>query len=223
MIIRNPEQRVAVLVDVQNLYYSAKNLYHSRVNFKNILQLILQGRKLTRAIAYAVDTGSDDTNKVFIEALHESGFEIKQKMIQTFVDGSKKADWDVGIAMDAVRLGSKVDSIVLVSGDGDYVPVVNYLQQSQGCLVEVMAFGRTTNKELKELADEFIDIEEYPEELLFRSRLSVLTAPGRGKKHPGQQQKWQQQQKWPQKQRPTQQQKGTKPNNNLPPKQPQWQ
>lgn len=172
MIIRNPEQRVAVLVDVQNLYYSAKNLYHSRVNFKNILNLILQGRKLTRAIAYAVDT-AEETNKVFIEAIHESGFEIKLKPIQTFVDGSKKADWDVGIAMDAVRLGNKVDSIVLVSGDGDYCPVVNYLQQSQGCLVEVMAFGRTTNKELREIADEFIDIEDYPDELLFQSRKSV--------------------------------------------------
>lgn len=92
-----------------------------------------------RAIAYAVDT-VEETNKVFIDAIHESGFEIKLKPIQTFVDGSKKADWDVGIAMDAVRLGGKVDSIILISGDGDYVPVVNYLQQSQGCLVEVMAF-----------------------------------------------------------------------------------
>jgi uncharacterized LabA/DUF88 family protein len=172
MIIRNPEQRVAILVDVQNLYYSAKNLYHSRVNFKNILGLILQWRKLVRAIAYAVDT-VEETNKVFIDAIHESGFEIKLKPIQTFVDGSKKADWDVGIAMDAVRLGGKVDSIILISGDGDYVPVVNYLQQSQGCLVEVMAFWRTTNKELRELADEFIDIEEYPDELLFQSRKSI--------------------------------------------------
>jgi uncharacterized LabA/DUF88 family protein len=172
MIIRNPEQRVAILVDVQNLYYSAKNLYHSRVNFKNILGLILQWRKLVRAIAYAVDT-VEETNKVFIDAIHESGFEIKLKPIQTFVDGSKKADWDVWIAMDAVRLGGKVDSIILISGDGDYVPVVNYLQQSQGCLVEVMAFWRTTNKELRELADEFIDIEEYPDELLFQSRKSV--------------------------------------------------
>ena len=172
MIIRNPEQRVAILVDVQNLYYSAKNLYHSRVNFKNILALMLQWRKLTRAIAYAVDT-AEETNKVFIEALHEGGFEIKQKPIQTFVDGSKKADWDLGIAMDAIRLGTKVDSIILVSGDGDFCPVVNYLQQAQGCLVEVLAFGRTTNKELRELADEFVDIEEYPDELLFQSRKSV--------------------------------------------------
>ena len=175
MIIRNPEQRVAILVDVQNLYYSAKNLYHSRVNFKNIIQLVTQGRKLTRAIAYAVDT-AEETNKVFIDALHEGGFEIKQKPIQVFVDGSKKADWDIGIAMDAIRLSSKVDSIVLVSGDGDFCPVVNYLQQSQGCLVEVMAFGRTTNKELREIADDFIDIEEYPEELLFRSKRSIGTS-----------------------------------------------
>ncbi len=91
------------------------------------------------------------------------------------MDGSKKADWDLGIAMDAIRLGSKVDSIVLVSGDGDFCPVINYLQQSQGCLVEVVAFGRSANKELRELADEFIDIEEYPEELLFRSKRSVGT------------------------------------------------
>ncbi len=181
MIIRNPEQRVAILVDVQNLYYSAKNLYHSRVNFKNIIQLVLQGRKLTRAIAYAVDT-AEETNKVFIDALHEAGFEIKQKPIQTFIDGSKKADWDIGIAMDAIRLSTKVDSIVLVSGDGDFCPVVNYLQQSQGCLVEIMAFGRTTNKELREIADEFIDIEEYPEELLFRSKRSVGTGRNNNKK-----------------------------------------
>jgi uncharacterized LabA/DUF88 family protein len=98
------------------------------------------------------------------------------------VDGSKKADWDIGIAMDAIRLSSKVDSIVLVSGDGDFCPVVNYLQQSQGCLVEVMGFGRTTNKELRELADEFIDIEEYPEELLFRSKRSVGTGRNNKKK-----------------------------------------
>jgi len=77
------------------------------------------------------------------------------------------------MAMDAIRLGTKVDSIILVSGDGDFCPVVNYLQQAQGCLVEVMAFGRTTNNELRELADEFIDIEEYPDELLFQSRKSL--------------------------------------------------
>ncbi len=116
---------------------------------------------------------AEETNKVFIEALHESGFEIKQKPIQTFVDGSKKADWDLGMAMDAIRLAPKVDSLILVSGDGDFCPVVNYLQQAQGCLVEVMAFGRTSNKELRELADEFIDIEEYPDELLFQSRKSL--------------------------------------------------
>ncbi len=172
MIIRNPEQRIAILVDVQNLYYSAKNLYHSRVNFKNILALMLQWRKIIRAIAYVVDT-PEESNKIFIEALHEWWFEIKQKAIQTFVDGSKKADWDLWIAMDAIRLWTKVDSIILVSWDGDFCPVVNYLQQAQWCLVEVLAFWRTTNKELRELADEFVDIEEYPDELLFKSRKSV--------------------------------------------------
>ncbi len=133
---------------------------------------MLQWRKIIRAIAYVVDT-PEESNKIFIEALHEWWFEIKQKAIQTFVDGSKKADWDLWIAMDAIRLWTKVDSIILVSWDGDFCPVVNYLQQAQWCLVEVLAFWRTTNKELRELADEFVDIEEYPDELLFKSRKSV--------------------------------------------------
>ena len=171
MITRNPDQRVAVLVDIQNLYYSAKNLYRCRVNFKNLLDLIRQDRKLTRAIAYVVDT-QDETNADFIEALNTSGFDIRKKQVQTFVDGSKKGDWDVGIAMDAIRLGQKVDSIVLVTGDGDFVPVVNFLQQSLGCLVEVMAFGKSTNQELRDLADDFVDIEQYKKELLFSSRKS---------------------------------------------------
>ena len=171
MITRYPDQRVAVLVDVQNLYYSAKNLFGSRVNFKNLLNLISQDRKLVRAIAYVINT-EDDSNKEFIDALRDSGFDIKEKMVQTFADGRKKGDWDVGIAMDAIRLGHKVDSIVLVSGDGDYRPVVSYLQQSHGCLVEVMAFRQTANKELSQEADDFVDIEQYKKELLFRTKAS---------------------------------------------------
>ena len=171
MIIRNPDQRIAVLVDVQNLYYSARNLYKCRVQFENLLNLIKQDRKLTRAIAYVVDT-EDEANTDFFEALNNSGFDIRKKQVQTFVDGSKKGDWDVGISMDAIRLGQKVDSIVLVSGDGDFVPVVNYLQQSLGCVVEVMAFGKSANNQLRELADDFVDIEKYRKELLFSSKKS---------------------------------------------------
>jgi uncharacterized LabA/DUF88 family protein len=173
MIVRHPNQRVAVLVDVQNLYYSAKNLYQARISFKNLLDLAVSGRTLVRAIAYVIhaDMGTKEMN--FFDALNEAGFEVKEKDLQIFLDGVKKGDWDLGIAMDAIRLGHKVDSIVLVSGDGDFKPVVNYLQQSLGCLVEVVAFRATANNALIELADDFVDIEKHRGELLFQSKASV--------------------------------------------------
>lgn len=170
MIVRNPNQRVAVLVDVQNLYYSAKNLYGAKINFKNLLRLAVRDRILTRAIAYVINADPNAEDNEFFDAVNNAGFETKEKPLQTFFGGAKKGDWDVGIAMDAVRLGHKVDSIVLVSGDGDFKPVVNYLQQSLGCLVEVIAFKRTANNELIELADDFTDIEEHKTDLLFKAR-----------------------------------------------------
>ncbi len=167
MIVKNKDQRVAVLVDVQNLYYSAKNLYRSRINFKNLLTLLIEKRILTRAIAYVINPDDTKENE-FFEAVNTAGFEVKEKNLQIFAGGAKKGDWDVGIAMDAIRLGNKVDSIILVSGDGDFRPVVNYLQQSLGCLVEVAAFKRTANAELITIADDFINIEEHVKELLFK-------------------------------------------------------
>ena len=168
MIVRNPDQRVAVLVDIQNLYYSAKNLYHSRVNFKNLLSLVLQKRLLVRAIAYVIKADMGEKESEFFDALNSAGFEVKEKNLQIFYGGAKKGDWDLGIAMDAIRLGHKVDSIILVSGDGDFQPVVNYLQQALGCLVEVVAFRKTANHDLIELADDFINIEDHKKNLLFK-------------------------------------------------------
>ena len=170
MIVRNPDQRVAVLVDVQNLYYSAKNLYNTKVNFKSLLETVVHGRLLTRAIAYVIKSDPDLQEIHFFDALNAAGFELKEKELQTFYDGTKKGDWDLGIAMDAIRLGQKVDSVVLVSGDGDFKPVVNYLQMSLGCLVEVVAFRKTANAGLIEMADDFLDIDENKGKLLFRPR-----------------------------------------------------
>lgn len=169
MIVRNSDQRVAVLVDVQNMYYSALNLYKSRVNYKNLLKLAVEKRKLVRAIAYVIQSDTNKKEKDFFGAINTAGFEVKEKPLQTFYGGAKKGDWDIGIAMDAIRIGHKVDSIVLVSGDGDFKPVVNFLQQSLGCLVEIMAFGKTANTELTELADDFIDIDDNKGKLLFKT------------------------------------------------------
>lgn len=164
--LKHKEQKVAVLVDVQNMYYSARNLYDGKVNFKEILQLAVSGRKLMRAFAYVVkaDVKYEDS---FFTALEQIGFEVRVKDLQVFFGGHKKGDWDVGIAMDAVRLASKVDTIVLVSGDGDFVDMIEYLQ-GNGCKVELVAFGKSASSRVKDAADEFYNLDEYSKKFLIK-------------------------------------------------------
>lgn len=157
-MIKHRSQRVAVFVDVQNMYYSAKNLYGAFVNFGEILSASLAGRPLIRAFAYVIRADMPE-EKGFFEALEKRGFEIRVKDLQVFSGGLKKGDWDVGLSVDAVTLSEKVDVIVLVTGDGDYVPLVEYLKNNRGCKVEVIGFGRTTAAKLREAADEFLDLE----------------------------------------------------------------
>ncbi len=157
--LKHPDQRVGVFIDVQNLYYSAKNLYGKKVNFGNIVKQALGNRKLIRAIAYVVRTESQE-EQPFFEALYNLGIETREKDLQVFFSGSKKADWDVGLTVDAIRLSPSLDAIVLVSGDGDYIPLVDYLQKSSGKQVEVVAFGKTSSRSLVETADNFFDLDE---------------------------------------------------------------
>ncbi len=156
-MIKHKEQRVGVFVDVANMYHSAKNLYTAKVNFQEVLRTAIADRKLIRAIAYAIRSESEE-ERSFFGALGSQGFEVKAKDLQVFAGGAKKADWDVGIAIDAIKLADKLDSVILVSGDGDYVPLVNYLQENKGCQVEVLAFGKTTSARLIEAADDFVDL-----------------------------------------------------------------
>ena len=166
MIIKNKEQRVAVFVDVQNLYYTARHLYGSKVNFGAILKETVGDRKLIRAIAYAVKAQMPEEG-TFFDALNKSGFEVKLKDLQTFVDGTKKADWDVGLAMDVIRMAPNIDAVILVSGDGDYIPLVEYLQ-NHGKLVEVAAFGRSASQNLVARADDFLDLEKIDKKVLLK-------------------------------------------------------
>jgi len=154
--LKHPDQRVGVFIDVQNMYYSAKNLHNKKVNFGNIVKEAVVERKLIRAIAYVVRTESKD-EQPFFEALYNLGIETREKDLQIFSTGMKKADWDVGLAVDAIRLAPSLDAIVIVSGDGDYLPLVEYLQ-SRGKQVEVAAFGGTTSSKLIEEVDDFIDL-----------------------------------------------------------------
>jgi len=150
-------QRIGVLVDAQNLFYSAKFVYKAHVNFKNILKDAVRGRTLIRAIAYVIKT-EDMSKAKFFEALGHIGFEIRAKDLQIFYGGAKKGDWDVGIAMDAIQMAPKLDTIVLMSGDGDFVPLVEHLKRAHGCKVEAVAFGKSASSMLKAAVDDFIDL-----------------------------------------------------------------
>ena len=151
-------QRVGIFVDVQNMYHSAKHLYGRNVNFGAILQDMVGRRQLIRAIAYVV-RAEGPKEQAFFEALEKNGYELKVKDIQIFAGGAKKADWDVGLAVDAMTIAKHCDVVVLVSGDGDFTPLVSYLQNTEGCIVEVAAFGRSCSSRLIEWTDKFMDIE----------------------------------------------------------------
>jgi len=163
-VIKHHAQRVAVLIDTQNLYHSAKNLYKSKVNFGNVVKHAVADRQIVRVLSYVVNTESGEEN-AFFEALEKNGIEIKTKDLQIFYGGAKKADWDVGIAIDAIKLSEKVDAIVLASGDGDFIPLVEYIQ-NRGCQVEVITFGRSASARLRDVVDDFIDLDENPSEFL---------------------------------------------------------
>jgi len=163
------EQRVEVLIDVQNLYHSARNLHQARVNFQEVLKTAISGRKFIRAFAYVVKTKTGE-EKPFFDALINLGIEMRVKDLQEFYDGQKKADWDVGIVVDAIRTAPGVDVVILCSGDGDFIPLVEYLK-NQGKRVEVMAFGKTTSSTLKEVADEFTDLGQGTRKYLIKMKV----------------------------------------------------
>ncbi len=159
-------QRVAVFIDVQNLYYSARAIYQKRVNFKELVETAVGDRQLIRAFAYVVATKTGE-EKPFFEALTKLGIEIRVKDLQEYYGGIKKADWDVGIAIDAVKTAEIVDVVVLASGDGDYAPLVEYLK-NRGRRVEIIAFGKSTSSKLREMADSFVDLDENPKKFLLK-------------------------------------------------------
>lgn len=168
-VIKHEAQRVGVFIDTQNLYHSAKNLYKAKVHFENVLNEAVAGRILIRAMAYVVTTESGDESN-FFEALANIGIETKTKDLQIFLGGAKKADWDVGMAIDAIKMAPKLDAIVLATGDGDFVPLVEYLRTKEGCQVEVISFGRSSSSRLRESVDDFIDMDEDPSHFLIGHR-----------------------------------------------------
>jgi len=151
-------QRVAVFVDVQNMYYSARYAYDMRVNFKQILEDAVHQRILVRAIAYVI-RAKEPHEQGFFGALEGIGYEIKAKDLQVFPGGATKGDWDLGIAMDMIAIAPKVDTVILVSGDGDYEPLLEHLRRAMGCRVEVVAFGKSASGKIRDAADDFLDLD----------------------------------------------------------------
>jgi len=168
--VRRKDQRVGIFVDIQNLYHSSKNLYHARVNYTELLKELVAGRSLITAYAYVVKSETAEGEAAFFDALEKSGLELRSKDLQIFAGGMKKADWDVGMAVDAIRTSDQLDVVILVTGDGDFIPLVEYLKWGKGKTVEVAAFGRSASGKIKDVADEFIDLEKIPKVIMRSNR-----------------------------------------------------
>ena len=150
------EQRVGIFIDVQNMFYAAKHLYGSKLNFTKLLDYIAKGRPLCRAIAYIVRTPEIDQSN-FLTMLRSNGYEVRIKDLKQRPDGTAKGDWDMGMALDAMAMSEKLDVIAIVSGDGDFVELVNFLK-ARGVRVEVYSFPYSTAEELRLSATEFIQM-----------------------------------------------------------------
>ena len=164
---------VAVFVDMQNIYYGAKNTLRKKVDFKRLLHIGVRGRRLYRAIAYLINLDRVNQDS-FIYVLKNIGYEVKLKEPKKFYNWDRveyKADWDMGIAIDAIAMAenAKIDVVVLMSGDGDFVDLVNFLK-AKGIKVEVISFRTITAKELIQAANEYIDLEEMGEYIVLEEK-----------------------------------------------------
>ncbi|MGD0093400.1 MAG: NYN domain-containing protein [Planctomycetota bacterium] len=157
-------ERLAILVDVHNLFCAAKLLHQSKVDYGCLLREITGPRQLVRAIAYVMQK-AEVNQSAFHEALCRFGYEVKVKELRVYPDqeargGSNvKGSWQVGMTIDALMLAPKLDTIALVTGDGEYAPLVEYLK-ARGCRVDVVGFERSTAGDLAKAADRFVPIQE---------------------------------------------------------------
>ncbi len=160
---RGERERVGIFVDVQNMFYAAKQ-FNGRLDFQKLLHSALRDRRLIAAKAYVVQNPESDQSG-FVSMLQQLNYQVKRKDLRLRADGSAKGDWDMGMAIDMISLADKLDVVVLVSGDGDFVDLVNLLK-TMGPKVEVFSFPHNTARDLMEAADEYYPITEA---LLMRS------------------------------------------------------
>lgn len=149
-------RRVGVFIDVQNMYYSARNLFQRKVNFANIVKETVGDAQLIRAMAYTISTKTGE-EEAFFEALENAGIEVVSKELLEYEGGAKKGDWDVGIAIDVVRSLNMLDVVVLVSGDGDFVPLADHVR-THGRIFHVASFRESTSTMLVEASDFYTNL-----------------------------------------------------------------
>lgn len=151
-------ERVGVFVDVANLLYSARTL-RMTIDFGKLLDFLRGNRRLVRAHAYCPTSPQPGDDQMFLQAVKGLGYRITTKNYKTFASGAKKADMDLDLCMDVVRLvdGGAVDCIVLVSGDGDFIPMLDYCSD-HGVRVEVVAFDESMSATLRQSCDLFINL-----------------------------------------------------------------
>ncbi len=150
------QTRVGVFVDVQNMFYAAKDRYASRLDYIKLLDLTVGPRHLVAAYAYIVQIPEIDQSG-FLSLLEYNGYRIKTKNLRLRGDGTAKGDWDVGIAIDIVSMLDILDVVILASGDGDFCPLVELIQQKNK-RVEVIAFEHNTAMDLQRQVDKFYPI-----------------------------------------------------------------
>lgn len=148
--------RVGIFVDVQNMFYAAKKLDGARLDYESMLDRIVSGRRLIKAVAYIVESSEIDQSG-FISVLEKKGYQVRRKELKSFMDGTAKGDWDMGMAIDILETSDYLDVVALVTGDGDFVSLVR-LVKKLGPVVELYAFGHNLSSELKETSDKFIEI-----------------------------------------------------------------
>jgi uncharacterized LabA/DUF88 family protein len=177
---REQAERVAVFVDGANLYHSIKNYYKGILDYGRLLSTAVWDRKLLRATIYIVEKQETDdaqgtpSARSFVYNLNKFGYKVRSKPLivhETLTaEGertvSHKGDWDIGIVVDMMRLSNHADTYALVSGDGDYVEAVEYLQSEKGIRVEVISATQCTSQALLDICDQHTDLADIPD--LFR-------------------------------------------------------
>ena len=152
-------EKVAIFVDVQNIYYTTRQSYQRHFNYNAFWAQATTNREVVAAFAYAIDKG-DSKQLGFQQILRNIGFEVKLKPYIQRSDGSAKGDWDVGITLDIIEYAAKSDVIILLSGDGDFDLLLNKVRSNYDAITEVYGVPALTAPSLINAADRFIAIDD---------------------------------------------------------------